>query len=44
LLLAALSGFAQNAAKKPARPATKKESEIKEELILKSDDRLTGRL
>jgi hypothetical protein len=44
LLLAALSGSAQNGAKKPERPATKKEPEVEEERILKNDNRLTGKL
>src|SRR5580704_19665544 len=44
LLLAALSGRGQSAAKEPAEPATKKEPEIKEELTLKNGDRLTGEL
>src|SRR5580693_7282287 len=44
LLLAALSGRGQSAAKQPAEPATKKEPEIKEELTLKNGDRLTGQL
>jgi hypothetical protein len=42
LLLAALSAFAQSAAKKPIKPTTK--AEVKEELILKNDDKLTGQL
>jgi hypothetical protein len=41
---ATLSALAQNVAKKPVKPATKKEAEIKEELTLKNDDRLTGEL
>jgi Protein of unknown function, DUF481 len=44
LLFTALSGLGQSAATKPAEPATKKEPEIKEELTLKNDDRLTGQL
>jgi hypothetical protein len=44
VLLTALSGFGQSAAKKTAEPATKKEPEIKEELTLKNGDRLTGQL
>ena len=44
LLLTALSALAQTAAKKPVKPATKKEPEIKEELTLKNGDRLTGEL
>ena len=44
VLLTALSGLGQSAAKKPAEPATKKEPEIKEELTLKNGDRLTGQL
>jgi Protein of unknown function, DUF481 len=43
-LLTALSGLAQSAAKKPVKPETKKEPEIKEELTLKNDDKLTGQL
>jgi hypothetical protein len=44
LLLTALSTPAQTAAKKPVEPAAKKEPEIKEELTLKNEDRLTGQL
>jgi hypothetical protein len=44
LLFTALSGLGQSATKKPAEPATKKEPEIKEELILKNGDTLTGQL
>jgi hypothetical protein len=44
LILTALSGRGQSAAKQPAEPATKKEPEIKEELTLKNGDRLTGQL
>ncbi len=44
MLLTALSGLAQSAAKKPVEPATKKEPEIKEELTLKNGDKLTGQL
>ena len=44
LLLTALSVQAQSAAKKPVKPATKKEPELKEELTLKNGDRLTGQL
>ena len=44
LLLTAVSGLAQSAAKKPVKPETKKEPEIKEELTLKNDDKLTGQL
>jgi Protein of unknown function, DUF481 len=44
LLFAALSGLAQSGATQPAKPATKKEPEIKEELTLKNGDRLTGQL
>jgi Protein of unknown function, DUF481 len=44
LVLTALSGLAQSAAKKPAEPATKKKPEINEELTLKNGDRLTGEL
>ena len=42
-LLAAASGLAQSAAKKPVKPEAKKEPEVKEELTLKNDDKLTGR-
>jgi Protein of unknown function, DUF481 len=44
LFLTALSGLAQSASETPAKPAAKKEPEIKEELILKNDDKLTGQL
>jgi Protein of unknown function, DUF481 len=44
LLLTALSGLAQDAAKKPVKPEAKKEPEVKEELTLKNDDKLTGQL
>ncbi len=44
LLLTALSGLARSAAKTTVKPAAKKEPEVKEELILKNDDRLTGQL
>lgn len=44
LLFTALSGLAQSAVKQPAKPATKKQPEIKEELTLKNGDRLTGQL
>ena len=44
LFLTVMSVLAQNPAKKPETPATKKEPEIKEELILKNDDRITGQL
>jgi hypothetical protein len=44
LLLTALSAPAQTAAKKPVEAAAKKEPEIKEELTLKNEDRLTGQL
>ena len=44
LVFAALSSLAQDAAKEPAKPETKKEPEIKEELTLKNGDRLTGQL
>jgi hypothetical protein len=44
VLLAPLSSLAQAATKKPAEPAKKKEPEIKEELILKNGDRLTGQM
>ena len=44
LLLTALSGLAQSATKKPVKPEAKKEPEIKEELTLKNDDKLTGQL
>jgi hypothetical protein len=43
-LLTTASGLAQSAAKKPVKPETKKEPEIKEELTLKNDDKLTGEL
>jgi hypothetical protein len=43
-LLTTASGLAQGAAKKPTKPETKKEPEIKEELTLKNDDKLTGQL
>jgi Protein of unknown function, DUF481 len=43
-LLTTASGLAQGAAKKPTKPETKKEPEIKEELTLKNDDKLTGEL
>jgi Protein of unknown function, DUF481 len=43
-LLTALSGVAQSAPKKPVKPEEKKEPEIKEELTLKNDDKLTGEL
>jgi hypothetical protein len=43
-LLTALSGLAQSAAKKPVKPEAKKEPEVKEELTLKNDDKLTGQL
>jgi hypothetical protein len=43
-LLTTASGLAQSAAKKPVKPETKKEPEIKEELTLKNDDKLTGQL
>ncbi len=43
VLVTTLSGLAQ-AAKKPVKPEAKKEPEIKEELILKNGDRLTGQL
>ena len=43
-LFATLSGHAQGAAKKPVTPEAKKQPEIKEELILKNGDRLTGQL
>jgi hypothetical protein len=43
-LLTALSGLAQTAAAKPAKPDAKKVPEIKEELTLKNDDKLTGQL
>ncbi len=43
-LLATASGLAQSAAKKPVKPAAKKEPEIKEELTLTNDDKLTGQL
>ena len=44
LFVTALSGLAQSTAKKPTKPAAKTEPEIKEELTLKNDDRLTGQL
>ena len=44
LLLTALSGLAQTAAKEPVKPEAKNEPEIKEELTLKNDDKLTGQL
>ena len=44
LLLTALSGLAQSATKEPVKPEAKKEPEIKEELTLKNDDKLTGQL
>jgi hypothetical protein len=44
LLLTTLSGFAQSTAKKPIKPTTKGQVDVKEELILKNDDRLTGQL
>src|ERR1700691_3483835 len=44
LLLTALSGLAQSATKEPVKPEAKKEPEIKEELTLKNDDKLTGEL
>ncbi len=44
LLVGALAALGQAAAKKPAEPATKKEPEIKEELILTNGDKLTGEL
>ena len=44
LFLTALSGLAQSAAKEPVKPEAKKEPEIKEELTLKNDDKLTGQL
>src|ERR1700678_1522507 len=43
-LLTTASGLAQTAVKKPMTPETKKEPEIKEELTLKNDDKLTGQL
>ena len=43
-MLIALPVAGQGVAKKPVAPATKKEPEIKEELILKNGDRLTGQL
>jgi hypothetical protein len=43
-VLIALPVAGQGVAKKPVAPATKKEPEIKEELILKNGDRLTGQL
>ncbi len=44
LLLTALSAQARTAPKIPVAPAAKKEPEIKEELMLKNGDRLTGEL
>ncbi len=44
LFLTGNSVLAQNPAKKPEAPAAKKEPEIKEELILKNDDIITGQL
>ena len=44
LLLTAVSGLAQSAPKKPVEPETEKEPEVKEELTLKNDDKLTGQL
>ena len=44
LLLTAVSGLAQSASKKPVEPEPKKEPEVKEELTLKNDDKLTGEL
>ena len=44
LLLTALSGLAQSAPRKPVKPEASKEPEVKEELILKNDDKLTGEL
>jgi Protein of unknown function, DUF481 len=44
LVVISLPGAGQAVAKKPVEPATKKEPEIKEELILKNGDRLTGQL
>jgi hypothetical protein len=44
LFVTTFSGLAYGEAKKPVTPATKKEPEIKEELILKNGDRLTGQL
>jgi hypothetical protein len=44
LLVTALSGLAQSAAKKPVKPPAKKEPELMEELTLKNGDRLTGQL
>jgi hypothetical protein len=44
LLLTALLALAQTVAKKPVTPAIKKEPEVKEELTLKNDDKLTGQL
>jgi hypothetical protein len=41
-LLTAPSSLAQGPPKKLTQPAAKKEPEIKEELTLKNDDRLTG--
>jgi hypothetical protein len=44
LLLTALSGLGQSAAKRPIKAATEGKAEIKEELTLKNGDRLTGQL
>jgi hypothetical protein len=44
LLLTALSGLGQSAAKSPIKAATEGKVEIKEELTLKNGDRLTGQL
>jgi hypothetical protein len=44
LLLTALSGLGQSAAKKSIKTATEGKVEIKEELTLKNGDRLTGQL
>jgi hypothetical protein len=44
LFVTTFSGLAYGEAKKPVTPATKKEPEIKEELILKNGDKLTGQL
>jgi hypothetical protein len=43
VLLTALSGLAQSAVK-PIKPEAKKAPEVKEELTLKNDDKLTGQL
>ena len=44
LLLTALSGLAQSAAKNSVKPPSPGKPEVKEELTLKNGDRLTGQL